>query len=137
MNEAKPWKVYVSCPLSDGDQMKNVRYAIMLGDLLMRMGYQVYVPHLTIFWHFLIPHTHAEWLAYDEPWQRDCEVLVRAGGDSKGCAQEESLAERINQPIVWGLPELVQKFPPPIGEEAGMEMLNTSFEKMDAIGIVA
>ena len=104
-------KVYVAGPYSGGDTVLNVRNAIDAADKLLRAGHVPFVPHLTMFWHLVHPHTYEVWLEYDRVWLLECDALLRLSGKSDGADQEVQDAIDNRIPIYYGdigLNELVQ-----------------------------
>lgn len=91
-------RVYVAGPYSKGDQIANVRAAIMVGDRLLVAGAVPYIPHLTAFWHLLSPHPYQEWLDLDLEWLRQCQAIIRLPGESSGADGE------VAEAIAWGIP---------------------------------
>lgn len=83
---------YIAGPYSAGDPVQNTRDAMLVGDELTGWGYAVYVPHLSLFWHFLRPHEIDFWYSHDIAWLLKCDVLVRLGGESEGADNEVQTA---------------------------------------------
>ncbi len=91
--------IYVAGPYTDGDPVINTRKAIEAGDLLRGMGFVPFIPHLSMFWHFLKPHDLAFWYENDNEWIERCDGLVRLPGESKGADAEVSLAIELGMPV--------------------------------------
>lgn len=87
-------RVYVAGPYSDGDTLSDelreemAEIAIAAGDLLLDKGYAPFVPHLTHYWHRLLPHDYNEWLAYCMEWMRPCHCALFLPGKSSGAEEE-------------------------------------------------
>lgn len=99
-------RVYVSGPITLGDQAVNVANAIDAADALFAMGYAPYCPHLTHFWHMKHPRPWEDWLSLDEPWLPCCNAMLRLPGESKGADREEALARRLGIPVYRDLGQL-------------------------------
>jgi len=108
MNETKTIRVYVAGPFTNGNQFENVRAAILIADQLAAEGFVPYIPHLTAFWHFVKPHTHADWVSYDLQWLVCCDCLFKVVSDvdSVGVSEEETKAREQGKPIFHTIPEI-------------------------------
>ena len=95
-------RVYVAGPYSS-DPVIGTRNAIRAGDILWSNGHYPFIPHLTHFWHFLIPHDYSEWLAYDIEWLKQCDALVRLTGESGGADEEVLTAVTLGIPVYYGV----------------------------------
>lgn len=99
-------KIYVAGPYSQGDVAKNVHETIVLGDYLAMLGHTVFIPHLTHFWHLLIPHEYEFWLEQDLPWIEVCDALFRMPGESAGADREVEYAKMLGKKVLYDLKEL-------------------------------
>lgn len=104
-------RVFISAPLSIGDQFANVRAAIEAADAVLRGGHTVYLPHLTAFWHLVHPHSRAEWLDLDKRWLEVCDAVLRLPGQSKGADIETAFARALGIPVVTSVEELASITP--------------------------
>ena len=89
--------IYVAGPYTKGDVARNVREAIITGNNLRALGHTPFIPHLTHFWHLLVPHEIDYWYAYDMEWLEKCDAVFRIGGESKGADAEEARARKLNK----------------------------------------
>ena len=112
-------RVYVAGPYSAPDPVENTYRAIYIGDLLWRMGYVPFVPHLSHFWHRIRPHTWAEWLEYDLQWVLACHAVLWMSGDSPGADREAVFARAAMIPVYLTVAQLLQGLPPSDPEAAG------------------
>jgi hypothetical protein len=92
-------KIYIAGPYSKGDVAQNVRNAIYAGDYAAHLGHVPFIPHLTHFWHMLLPHEYEFWLKQDNVWLRECDALLRLDGESSGSDKEVALAEELGLKI--------------------------------------
>lgn len=92
-------RVYVAGPYSKGDVAVNVRKAICAADELWAAGFAPYLPHLTHFWHILVPHPYEEWLDLDNQFIPVCDALFRMPGESSGADKEVALARSLGIPV--------------------------------------
>jgi len=99
-------KVYVAGPYTKGDPCINTNQAIHIGQELLNMGYSPFLPHLSHFWHTMIPNPWETWMALDLDWLPTCDVLFRFGGESRGADIEEAKAKELGIPIVRSYEEL-------------------------------
>ena len=95
----KPIKVYISGPITLGDQAINIRNAIDAGDAVLSAGHMPYVPHLNHFWHMIYPHHEDQWMALDRAWLIACEALIRLPGASVGSDTEVRWATALAMPV--------------------------------------
>lgn len=103
--------IYVSGPYTKGDPVVNVRIAIAAGNNLLINGYTPIIPHLSVFWHFLYPHSWDTWIDYDMHLIPLCEGLLRLPGESTGADLEVAEAQRLDIPVVFTLQEVYKTFP--------------------------
>lgn len=100
--------VYVAGPYSKPDPVENTRRAVAIGSYLLDTGLVVpYVPHLSMFWHYLTPRPYSDWLALDLDMIAHCQALLRLPGDSPGADAEVDLAMKLNLPIFHEVTDLV------------------------------
>lgn len=102
-------RIYIAGPYTKGDVALNVREAIYAGNMVAHRGHIPFIPHLTHFWHMLIPHDIDFWYAYDIEWLKLCEGLLRLEGESKGADEEERIAREMGLPVfynVFDIPDL-------------------------------
>jgi hypothetical protein len=99
-------KIYVAGPYTKGDVVENVQKAIVLGNNLRALGHLPFIPHLTMFWHFLIPHKIEYWYAYDMEWLEMCDAVFRLPGESVGADREVERAKELGKPVYYSFDEL-------------------------------
>lgn len=92
-------KIFVSGPYSKGDVVQNVRLAIVTGNNLRALGHTPFIPHLTMFWHMLLPHEIDYWYAYDLEWLDVCDAVFRIEGESRGADAEVARARELGKPV--------------------------------------
>jgi Domain of unknown function (DUF4406) len=86
-------RIYVAGPYTQGDVAQNVRAAIFDADFIeSHLGHSVYIPHLTHFWHMLMPHEHEFWMKHDLEWLELCDAVLRLPGESAGADREVEFA---------------------------------------------
>jgi len=106
MTTVRPKRVYVAGPITLGNQIMNVRTAVMVGTQLLDMGFAPYVPHLNFIWDFLTPRHYETWLALDKEWIKVCDALLRLPGESEGADREVQLANDLGIPVYYSIEEL-------------------------------
>lgn len=99
-------RIYVAGPITVGNQAVNVRRAVDACEELFQLGYAPYCPHLSFFWEYVAPHSHAEWLDYDFSWLFVCDAVLRLPGESKGADQEVEYAKRNGIPVFNSIQDL-------------------------------
>lgn len=99
-------KIYVSGPYTLGDQAANVRNAVLAGIEIMKWGHYPFIPHLSHFTHYLIPHAYEVWMQQDFAWLKVCNVLVRLPGLSSGADREVALAIEEGIVVCEGMEDL-------------------------------
>ncbi len=97
-------KVYISGPITKGDQEHNFNQAAEAHIALLKAGFAVFNPMLTMKLPGCEEILHADWLESDLPWigddTRACvEAVLRLPGESKGADIECRYAE-----YTWGIP---------------------------------
>ena len=93
-------RVYISGPLTVGDTYTNLARAIQAAEVVWKLGYAPYVPHLNHFWDQIVPHSYEDWLALDKEWILGCDMLYRLKGESPGAAVEEEFARAFGIPVI-------------------------------------
>ena len=99
-------RVFISAPYTKGDPVDNTRGVILIAELLCKMGHVPFVPHLTLFWHFLEPHEPQFWYDYDNEWLKVCDAVLRLPGDSVGADNEVKLAQSLGIPVYYSVGDL-------------------------------
>jgi hypothetical protein len=99
--------VYVAGPYSADSHVavqKNVNVAMDAGVILLDMGHNPFVPHLT---HYLelrsvehdIDISYDEWLSYDIDWLKQCDTLLYLDS-SPGADAELELAHELDMDVI-------------------------------------
>lgn len=104
-------RIYVAGPYTTGDVAVNVRNAVYTGNILALRGHAVFIPHLTHFWHMLIPHSYDFWMEQDMQWLEVCDAVLRIEGESAGADREVEYAIAHGKPVytnVFDVPEAKQ-----------------------------
>lgn len=68
----------------------------------MELGFDVFIPHLTLFWHFINPRPVEFWYEYDLRILTRCDALFRISGESVGADKEVTRAKELSLPIIYG-----------------------------------
>lgn len=103
-------RVYIAGPITDGGKhghsIEGVQQALEVADELLEAGYQPFVPHLTVFWHYYKPHEYATWVGYSAEWLIACDCVLRIEGESKGADEEVELANEFNIPVWYSVEQV-------------------------------
>ena len=99
-------RVYVAGPYTKGDVAVNVRATIDAADKLASLGHEVFLPHLSHFWHLIHPHDWQFWIRRDMAWLSLCDVFLRLPGESEGADIEEAEARRLGLRICRDINEV-------------------------------
>ncbi len=99
-------KIYVAGPYTKGDVAMNVRDAIFAGNRIRGLRHTPFIPHLTHFYHMLIPHQIEFWYAYDLEWLEVCDAVFRMPGESTGADREVERARELGIPVYYDYPEI-------------------------------
>ena len=102
-------RVYIAGPYTDPEQEENTWKAIGVANQVAEMGFIPFVPHLTYYFHQLIPHEYEFWMEQDEEWLKVCQKLVRIPGKSSGADKEMALAKELGIEV-YGLIEFFEKY---------------------------
>lgn len=97
--------VYIAAPYTSNPE-KNVRRALEAADVLLKLGYTPFVPHLFHQWHGLSPKPYGEWMSIGEAFLVRCDAVLRLPGESKGADAEVKLAQELDKPVYWGLDDI-------------------------------
>lgn len=99
-------RIYVAGPMGNPPKMANTLIAIEVADKIMAMGAAPFVPHLSLYWHLIYPHTPEEWLAMDYEWVKVSDALFRIHGLSVGSDKEVAVAKNHGIPVFTDLEAL-------------------------------
>ena len=99
-------RVYIAGPYTNGDVAANGRKAIDAADSIVSLGHEVFLPHLSHFWHLIHPHEWRFWIQRDLAWLKFCDVLLRLPGESEGGELEEAEARKLGLRICHDIIEL-------------------------------
>ena len=100
-------KIYLSAPYTNGDVAKNVNRVLKVADELLELGFDVYIPHLTHFWHIVSPKPYETWLKLDLAFLTDCDYVLRLDGKSDGADKEVAYALSLGIPVYYSIEELL------------------------------
>lgn len=100
-------RVYLAGPLSS-DPTANTHRAIDIGSLIVDMGGDPFIPHLSHYRDKRFPRSYSFYVAEDLRWLTVCDALFRFEGESKGADGEVAEAERLGIPVFYTLDELAK-----------------------------
>ena len=104
-------KVYIASPYWHNNYVvryENVVRQMKAADALLSEGYLAFWP---LHSHFLAQHyqrTEEEWFTFSCEWLKNCDVLVRLSGESKGADMEVNLAMELEMPVFYGVDDLLK-----------------------------
>lgn len=98
--------VYIAGPYSKGDTVHNIHAALQAAETVVGLGCEPYIPHLTAFWHLVVPHNYEFWMARDEAWLLKCDAVLRIPGESEGADREVGVALLHGIPVYLDIKEM-------------------------------
>lgn len=102
-----PIRVYVAGPIGEGVKLHNIRRAIEVASSLRNLGFAPFVPHVYALWDLVAPREYEDWIALDDIWMKQCDVVLRIDGVSPGADREVAEAKRIGTPVMYTIGELL------------------------------
>jgi hypothetical protein len=96
----RPW-AYVAGPYTNPDCVENTNRAIRVGDHLESLGFVPIIPHLSLLWHMVVPHSAQFWYDITAEWLKRCDLVYRLKGASKGGDEEVALAKELGIPVIY------------------------------------
>jgi nucleoside 2-deoxyribosyltransferase len=101
--------LYVAGPIgSDPEKMKeNAKKAIVVGNDLRDLGFNVFIPHLGVWWQELYPRHLEDWMSHDFAWIKRCDAVFRISGHSPGSDREVAFAQEQGIPVFFDVPALL------------------------------
>lgn len=96
-------RVYIAGPFRLGDQLRNVREAVLVGVALRRYGHVPFIPHCYSLAHYLQPMPDEFWMAWGLDELAACDCLVRLPGESLGSDAEVERAKVLGMPVYYGV----------------------------------
>jgi len=100
-------RVYVAGPMTKGRWEENTRAAIDAGAVLMRNGFEPFIPHLYCLLDMVHPQHYERWMDLDFSYIRVCECLLRIPGESTGADREIEYATTRNLPVFTNVADLI------------------------------
>lgn len=101
-------KIYISGPITIGNQEANVTQAMQAHHELMDLGYYPFCPHLGYYLDRMQERPWKEWIEHDLQWIEHCDALLRLPGDSVGAEIEARFAKHLEKMVFDDLTELQQ-----------------------------
>lgn len=92
-------KVYIAGPITKGDRDHNLKQFMEAHVKLMRAGFAVFNPGLTMLLDGEKEFTHEEWLECCLPWVECADAIVRLPGESVGADAEIEHAKKVG--VQW------------------------------------
>ena len=96
----RPELVYVAGPYTHDDPVDNTRDAIFCGHALFDRGNVAFVPHLSMFEHFVNPKPYTYWIERGIRCVEVCDRVVRLPGPSSGADKECEHAAALDIPVL-------------------------------------
>lgn len=106
-NRSRP-RVYISGPISRGDQEHNFDQSIVAQRELIRLGFSPLNPMLTMKFPGHESISHQEWIDCDLPWVEMSNAVLRLPGESIGADMETEHAKKLGIPVFDSIDCLVR-----------------------------
>lgn len=106
-NKSRP-RVYISGPISRGDQEHNFNQSIVAQRELIQLGFSPLNPMLTMKFPGHESISHQEWIDCDLPWVEMSNAVLRLPGESIGADMETDHAKRLGIPVFESIDCLVR-----------------------------
>ena len=110
--ETRVLRGFISGPSPAGDHVAHTREAVQTGLRLMAHGYAPYIPHLSLFAHYLEPQSYTEWMNVAFAWIHASDAVLRLTGHSPGADQEVGLAMQLGIPVFTSEEDLYAFYQP-------------------------
>ncbi len=106
MSTSRRLRVYISGPITLGDQEQNVQDGKDVAEHLFDYGFAPLCPHLS--WHFDWKDNleHEDWMEMDLPWVAVADAVYRIPGKSRGADEEVAYADELGIPVFYDYAEL-------------------------------
>jgi len=104
-------RVYIASPYwndSPHIRIQNVEKQIIIASRLRDQGFSAFWPLHSHYEGMHFPREEKEWLSISMEWITACDVLLRQGKESFGADREVELANALNMPVYYELPELIK-----------------------------
>lgn len=101
-------KIYVAGPYSaptEEETLANVQKCINVARVLIILGHNPYVPHLSHYVDEGVNFGYDKWMVLTEEWLRCCDALYQVA-PSPGAERELVLAEELGKPVYLKLEEV-------------------------------
>ncbi len=92
-------RLYLSGPITKGNRTANFAQAAAAQTELMRAGFAVMNPMLSMLHPDAWAIDHETWMNNDIPWVKVADVVYRLPGESTGADQECDFAEALGIPV--------------------------------------
>jgi len=103
-------KIYLSGPITKGDRDHNFRQAAVAQRTLLREGFAVLNPMLSMKLPGCWEIPHEVWVASDLPWVACACAVLRLPGESKGAEIECKFADGRGIPVFDDMTVLIEHF---------------------------
>lgn len=118
-NKSRP-RVYISGPISRGDQEHNFNQSIVAQRELIRLGFSPLNPMLTMKFPGHESISHQEWIDCDLPWVEMSNAVLRLPGESIGADMETDHAKKLGIPVFESIESLVRNLGSGLASGEGM-----------------
>jgi nucleoside 2-deoxyribosyltransferase len=92
--------IYLAGPYTKPDPCENTHRAIVTANKLIDLGFDVFIPHLSHFWHTVTPKPYTWWTEYDLRILQRCDIVYRMLGESPGADTEVAYAQELDILVV-------------------------------------
>ena len=101
-------RIFISGPLTVGDQMMNIRNAIDVAEIVINGKHCPVVPHYSSYHNMIHQHSYDDWMNICYCMLEGSDVMFRINGKSYGADLEEKFANKHGIPIFYEIEKLIK-----------------------------
>ena len=106
MSDHQMIKVFIASPYKAGDVAVNVKFQMDVFNQLVNLKF---IPYATLHYHFqhmAHPKPSNTWNKLEKEWLKNCDCVLRIGGESKGSDDIVVYAGKLNIPVFYSIKKM-------------------------------